>query len=95
MPRVATKLTPTHEGGFTARKVIPADVRDEYARLYGKGVEVRLNTGPLPIQQARAKHRDWSNEIEARFANIRAARKGQGRTLTPKQARALAGDWYQ
>jgi len=37
MPRVATKLTPTHEGGFTARKVIPADVRDEYAKLYGKG----------------------------------------------------------
>ncbi len=86
MPRVATKLTPTHEGGFTARKVIPADVRDEYARRYGKGVEVRLNTGPLPILQARAKHREWSSEIEARFATIRAARAGKGSMLTPKQA---------
>jgi integrase len=43
---------------------------------------------------ARAKHREWASEIETRIANIRAGRKGEGRTLTPKEARALAGEWY-
>jgi integrase len=94
MPRVATKLAPTQEGGFIARKVIPFDVRDEYASLYGQRTEERLNTGPLPVSIARAKHREWSSEIEGRIANIRSARKGEGRTLTPQQARALAGEWY-
>ena len=94
MPRLATKLAPTNRGGFIARKVIPFDVRDEYAKLYGQRNEERLNTGPLPVSLARAKHREWSSEIEARIANIRAARKGEGRTLTPKEARALAGEWY-
>jgi hypothetical protein len=74
--------------------VIPFDVRNDYARLYGQCTEERLNTGPMPVLFARAKHRDWSSEIEARFANIRAERKGSGRTLTPKEARALAGEWY-
>lgn len=95
MPRIATKLAPAGRGGFVARKVIPADVRDEYARLYGVRVEERLNTGLIPILLARAKHREWASEIETRIANIRAARKGEGRTLTPKDARALAGEWYQ
>ena len=94
MPRLATKLTPTNKGGFIARKVIPFDVRDEYAKLYSQRTEERLNTGPLPVSLARAKHREWSSEIEARIANIRAGRKGEGRTLTPKEARALAGEWY-
>jgi len=94
MPRVATKLAPSPKGGFIARKVIPFDVRDEYARLYGQRTEERLNSGPMPISLARAKHREWSSEIEARIANIRAERKGDGRTLTPKEARALAGEWY-
>ena len=95
MPRIATKLAPAARGGFVARKVIPHDVRDEYAKLYGQRVEERLNTGQLPILLARAKHREWSSEIETRIANIRAARKGEGRSLTPKDARALAGEWYQ
>src|ERR1700674_4748036 len=94
MPRSASKLTPTREGGFIGRKVIPFDVRNEYAKLHGQRTEERLNTGPMPVLLARAKHRDWSSEIEARFANIRAERKGEGRTLTPKEARALAGEWY-
>ena len=48
----------------------------------------------MPALTARAKHREWLNEIEARIANIRAERKGVGRTLSPMQARALAGEWY-
>jgi integrase len=94
MPRVATKLAPAAKGGFIARKVIPFDVRDEYAKLYGQHTEERLNTGPMPVQLARAKHREWLSEIEVRIANIRAVRKGEGRTLTLKEARALAGEWY-
>ena len=94
MPRVATKLAPADKGGFIARKVIPFDVRDEYAKLYRQRTEERLNTGPMPISLARAKHREWSSEIEARIANIRAERRGAGRTLTPQEARALAGEWY-
>lgn len=94
MPKVATKLAPAARGGFTARKVIPADVREDYAKLYGQRIEERLNTGAVPINLARAKHREWSSEIEARIANIRAGRKGEGQTLTPKDARALAGQWY-
>lgn len=94
MPQVATKLAPSTKGGFIARKVIPFDVRDDYARLYGQRTEERLNTGPMPLVLARAKHREWSSEIELRIANIRAERKGEGRALTPKEARALAGEWY-
>src|SRR5262249_7352896 len=48
-----------------------------------------------PITLARAKHRDWLSEIETRVANIRAERNGGGLTLTPMQARALAGEWYK
>ncbi len=42
--------------------------------------------------QARARHREWLSETEARINNIRAERKGEGRTLTTMQARALSGD---
>jgi integrase len=94
MPRVASKLATTREGGFIARKVIPVDVRTEYAKHFGQRTEERLNTGAVPILLARAKHREWSSEIEARIANIRAERRGEGRVLTPKEARALAGEWY-
>src|SRR5580704_11991898 len=94
LPRSASKLAPTSKGGFVARKVIPLDVRDEYSKLYEQCTEERLNTGPMPVLLARAKHREWSSDIEARFANIRAERKGEGRTLSPKEARALAGEWY-
>jgi integrase len=95
MPRVATKLTPTKGGGFTARKRIPEDVQDEYERLFDVRWEARLNIAPgTPIVHARAQHREWLSEIESRGANIRAEKKGEGRLLTPKDARALAGEWY-
>ena len=79
---------PDQKRRLIARKVIPFDVRDEYAGLYGERTEERLNTGPLPVSIARAKHREWSSEIEARIANIRSARKGEGRTLTTTSTRA-------
>ncbi len=95
MPRSGTKFTPMHGGGFSARKAIPADVREAYAEQFGKSREERFNSGPIPKFLATARWREWSSEIEARFANIRAAHKGERRTLTPLQARAHAGDWYR
>src|ERR1035437_8164268 len=94
MARVATTLTPTKSGGFTARKRIPADVQDAYEPLYGVRWEERLRLPPIPIHLARAQHRDWLTEIESRVVNLRAVRTGAGRSLTPKDARALAGEWY-
>jgi predicted ATPase len=40
----------------------------------------------MPLTLAIAKHREWLSEIEARIANIRAERRGEGQMLT----RALA-----
>jgi integrase len=96
MPRVATKLNPTKGGGFTARKRIPEDAQADYERLYRVRWEARLNIAAgTPVLLARAKQREWLSEIESRIANIRAERKGEGRLLTPKDARALAGEWYR
>ncbi len=96
MARVATKLTPTKGGGFTARKRIPADVQSDYQRLFSVRWEARLTIKDgTPILSARAQHREWLTEIESRIANIRAERDGDGRSLTSKDARALSGEWYR
>jgi integrase len=95
MPRVATKLNPVKSGGWRARKRVPPDVQDAYAALYGVRWEERLTLEVMTVDRARLKHREWENEIDARVINIRAERKGEGQTLTPKQARALSGEWYQ
>jgi len=97
VPKVAIQLKPAPRGGYVARKWIPADVRGAYGKLYGDGEpqwEAWFNSGPVNLQQARAKCREWSSLVEARIANIRAERKGEGQTLTPQGARALAGEWY-
>jgi integrase len=97
MPRIAVQLKPAPRGGFVARKAIPRDAADAYGRLFGKGKaqwEAWFNSGPVSFLTAKQRHRDWSNAIEARIANIRAERKGEGRILTAQEARTLAGDWY-
>jgi hypothetical protein len=76
MPRLATKLPPTNSGGWFARKRIPEDVQDAYEKLYDVRWEERLTLEPMTSANARARVRDWLNEIEARIANIRAERKG-------------------
>lgn len=95
MPRVATKLTPNNSGGWFARKRIPEDVRGAYGNLYGVTWEERLTLGPMTPANAKARLRDWLNEVEGRIANIRAERNGEGQSLTPVQARALSGEWYR
>ncbi len=91
-------LKAASRGGYVDRKGIPADVREAYGKLHGDGSpqwEAWFNSGPVTLLQARAKHREWLSDIEARIANIRAERRGEGRTLTPQGARALTGEWYQ
>jgi hypothetical protein len=94
MARVATKLTPAKNGGWTARKRIPVAVRAEYKRLYGVSSEEWFNSGLVSLPLATAKMREWLSAVENRITNIRAGRNGGGQELTPMRARALAGEWY-
>jgi hypothetical protein len=83
-------------GGYAARKVIPKDVRKEYAALYGMNWEEKLNipAGTSP-HEARVRHCEWLAEIETRIAAVRAAKTGEGQPLTRRNAHALAGEWYR
>jgi hypothetical protein len=83
-------------GGYKARKVIPADVRAEYRAVYGKGHEEIFSApGADSLPLAKRKHNDWLSEIEGRIATLRAKQRGEGRDLTQREARALAGAWYR
>jgi integrase len=94
MPRVV-KLKQKKDGGFYQRHRIPKDVRAEYHRLYGKSSEEWFSTAADVGRATAERHwKEWSAEITARFANIRAQRTGKGVSLTRKQAYALAGKWY-
>jgi integrase len=82
-------------GGFAARKAIPADVREEYARLHGVAWEEKLNLqGDLSRHEANTRYCEWLAEIETRIAKLRAAKKGEATPLTRQNAYALAGRWY-
>jgi hypothetical protein len=82
-------------GAVRARQVIPADVRDEYQHLYGKGWEElwRAEPGTSAAEQKR-QYAEWYAETWRRIEAIRAAKRGDGIDLTRKDAAALAGDWY-
>jgi integrase len=90
MPRQATKLTRTPDGGWKTRKRIPEDVRDAFEKRW----ELFFKCGPMSETLARVRHRGWLSEIETQIANVRAARNGLEQALTLTQARALAGAWY-
>jgi integrase len=83
-------------GGYAARKVIPKDVREDYAALYGMGWEEKLSipTGTSP-HEAKARHGEWLAEIETRIGALRAAKNGERQSLTRLNAHALAGEWYR
>jgi integrase len=83
-------------GGYAARKVIPKDVREEYASLYGMGWEEKLSIpATTPPHEAKARHGEWLAEIETRIAALRAAKTGARQPLTRRNAHALAGEWYR
>ncbi|MET3299215.1 hypothetical protein [Bradyrhizobium diazoefficiens] len=82
-------------GGFIARKSIPADVRDAYARLYKVRWEAQLRIpAGTPAPFAKTQHGEWLAEIETRIAALRAQQNGEGQPLTRLNAIALAGRWY-
>lgn len=82
-------------GGYSARKVIPMDVREEYARLYGVGWEEKLSlpAGCSP-HEAKARCGEWLAELETRIGALRARKNGKAQPLTRRNAHALAGRWY-
>jgi hypothetical protein len=83
-------------GGYAARKVIPKDVREDYAALYGMGWEEKLSLAAgTPPHEARAQYGEWLSEIETRIGALRAAKNGERQPLTRRNAHALAGEWYR
>jgi hypothetical protein len=83
------------DGRWFARKGIPEDVRDEYARLYGYKREARLNVpADAPRHEAKTRLGEWEAEIETRIATLRAKKNGEGQPLTKLNAIALTGRWY-
>jgi integrase len=90
-----TSLNRMKNGEFVARKGIPADVREAYARLYKVSWEERLTLpANTPNHEAKKRHGEWLAEIETRIATLRAVAKGEGQPLTRINAIALAGRWY-
>jgi hypothetical protein len=82
-------------GAITARQVIPADVREEYQRLYGKGWEERWRADPGTSRaEQKRQYAEWYAEVWRRIEAIRAAKRGDGIDLSRKDAAALAGEWY-
>jgi hypothetical protein len=95
MASMMVALTRQKAGGFAARKVIPKDIRAEYAGLYGVGWEEKLTIPPgCSLHEAKARCGEWLAEIETRIGALRAQKTGEGRPLTRRNAHALAGRWY-
>ena len=83
-------------GSYVARNRLPDDVREEYGRLYGAHYEAKFFASKVTkSHEARQRFAEWLAEVEGRIATIRAAREGTGQPLTRRQARALAGEWYE
>src|SRR5262245_33949110 len=83
-------------GSINARKAIPKDVRADYQRLYGAGWEAKFTVpAGTPKHEAKVRVSEWTAEVETRIASLRAARNGEGQSLTKRNALALAGEWYQ
>ena len=71
-------------------------MREEYGERYGQRFEAKFFAAASKgAAEARRLFRDWETEVDARIEAIRAQRTGQGVSLTPRQARALAGEWYE
>jgi integrase len=83
-------------GGYAARKVIPKDVREDYAALYETAWEEKLTIpAGTPPHEAKARHGEWLAIIETRISRLRAAKNGERQSLTRRDAQALAGEWYR
>ena len=82
-------------GAFVARKVIPKDVRAEYAVRYGVGWEEKFHRkSGISEHEAKARFGEWLAEIETRIGQLRAAKASGPRPLSRHDAYALAGRWH-
>jgi hypothetical protein len=90
------KLRRDDKGNYLARKRLPDDVREEYGRRYGAYYEAKFSAPKTTkSHEAQQRYGEWLAEVKGRIAAIRAARDGTGLSLTPPQARMLAGEWYE
>src|SRR5262245_8564404 len=88
-------LSRLKNGQFLSRKVIPIDVRDAYALLFGVRREAQLRQpADTPKPEAKRWHLEWTAEIETRIEALRAQKNGVGQPLTKLDAGAVAGRWY-
>jgi hypothetical protein len=88
-------LTTDRNGNYRARKRLPDDVREEYGRLFGQRHEAKFSApASTSPHQAKQLFHEWQLETDGQIAAVRAQLKGEGISLTPRQARALAGEWY-
>lgn len=78
-------------GCWTARKAIPADIR----QAYGKREEKRSWPSNLTNGQAKAELAAWLAPIEDRIAMLRAVGTVAPSSFTKRQCLALAGEWYR
>jgi integrase len=81
---------------WVARKAIPKDVQDDYARLHGHRWEAKT-TFPATLlpREAKARAAAWASGVEQRIEAIRADQRGERQSLSQKQLMALAGEWYK
>jgi hypothetical protein len=88
-------LSRAKDNRWFARKGIPEDIREEYARLYRVKREAHLKLpADTPRHEAKARLGEWEAEVETRIATLRAKARGEGRPLTRLNALGLAGRWY-
>ncbi|EIG63244.1 tyrosine-type recombinase/integrase [Bradyrhizobium sp. WSM1253] len=89
------ELSKTSTGAYSARKVIPKDIRAAYAAKYGNAWEEKFRLdGGASAHEARARYGEWLADIETRIGSLRAAKKNGPQPLTRQNAYALAGRWY-
>lgn len=84
-------LRRTRTGLWTARKVVPADIRASY----GKREEKRTWPANLSAGQAKAELAQWLVPIEERIATLRALAAQTPLSLSKRHSRALAAEWYR
>lgn len=90
-----TSLSRAPNGDWFARKGIPADVRAEYKLAHGVSQEERFRRpAVLPVGRAKEALREWDMLVTGRIEALRARRRGEGVSLSLKEADGLAARWY-
>jgi integrase len=89
------QLVRDSNGAYKARKRLPEDVREKYGCLYGQSHEAKFSQpSNVTPQVAKQRFSEWLADVEGKIAAIRSERTGEGRSLSHREARALAGEWY-